>query len=182
MDIWVVNWCITTRLYWQLHLHGVYSLTNYAASTTNAKATIIQVSMASTSKKWVDQKQVWQSDNLGVTLHYNKDMVHMGNFKYTNSGMYNCYWLEQYSLSAQHSQWDPVTYLLKYWTCGMSVYVMFYKSVLMVLAWGGDTNLICANTVKNPISLVRLGLGHMATAPDLYSPLSCAYSTICVCS
>ena len=54
----------------------------------------------------------------------------------------------------------------------MSMYGMFYASVLMMLGSGGNKNLICANTVKNPISLVRPGLGHMDTAPDLYSPLS----------
>jgi len=42
----------------------------------------------------------------------------MGNFKYTNSGMYNCYWLEQCSLSEQHPQWDPV---IAYWNIGHAV-------------------------------------------------------------
>jgi len=56
-NIWVVNWCVTDIFYWQLHLYGVYSLTNNATSMTNAKATIIEMSMASTSKNWVEPLQ-----------------------------------------------------------------------------------------------------------------------------
>ena len=33
-------------------------------------------------------KQVCQSDNLGVTPQYNQDLVHMGNFKYTSFAIY----------------------------------------------------------------------------------------------
>ena len=46
------------------------------------------------------KKKFRPTGNLRVTPHYNnQDLVQMGNFKYTNSGMYNCYRQEQYSLS-----------------------------------------------------------------------------------
>jgi hypothetical protein len=45
-----------------------------------------------------------------------------------------------------------------------------------MLMWG-DINLVYANIVTKPFSLICSGLGNMATALDKYSPLSYTYST-----
>jgi hypothetical protein len=110
-----------------------------------------------------------------VTSHYNQDLVHTCNFKYTNVQTLVCIITTDWNIKFVRttSIMGSSYCLLKYQHAVINISLWYVLCVNV----RGNTNLVCANIVTNPFSLVRLGLDHMATAPDQYSPLSYTHST-----
>lgn len=86
----------------------------------------------------------------------------MGNSKYTNCGICNFYWLEQYSLSELYPQFDPIITLWNMHTHNGSTQENYIVCISpMRLVW--EANLICISTVKKSFRLNQAGFrphGH----------------------